>query len=197
MTESRLLEELTRDEALYRETGGGVTFTGGEPLLQAEFVFRLLEACRALDIHSVVDTCGAAAPHVLERAAELADLVLFDLKHLDDEVHRRITGSSNREILDNVRQLARLGANLRIRFPLVPGLNDDAAHVRRLAGFVASLGQSEVDVIPYRTPAPGAYEALGRANPSAGVSEPGADAVAGIVRLMGACGVTASVVRRA
>ena len=197
MTESRLLEELTRDEALYRETGGGVTFTGGEPLLQAEFVFRLLEACRALDIHSVVNTCGAAAPHVVERAAELADLVLFDLKHLDDEVHRRITGSSNREILDNLRQLARLGANVRVRFPLVPGLNDDEAHVRRLAGLVASLGLSEVDVIPYRTPAPGAYEALGRANPSAGVSEPGADAVAEIVRLMGACGVTASVVRRA
>ena len=197
MTESRVLQEIESDAPFYRESGGGVTFTGGEPLLQAEFLFRLLEGCRALDIHSAVDTCGAAAPWAVERVAELADLILYDLKHVDDERHRRITGSSNREILDNLRLLVRLQAPVRVRFPLVPGVNDDVPHVRRLAEFVASLGFREIDVVPYRRPVPGRYEALGRPNPSAVLQEPEAEAVGVLVYQMSECGVRATVVRRA
>jgi pyruvate formate lyase activating enzyme len=197
MTESRLLQEIEIDAPVHRQTGGGVTFTGGEPLLQAEFLFRLLEGCRALDIHSAVDTCGAASPWAVERAAELADLILYDLKHVDDERHRRITGSSNREILDNLRLLSTIEAAVRVRFPVIPGLNDDAAHVRRLAELVASLGFREIDVVPYRRPVPGAYEALGRPNPSAALQEPEAEAIAEVVRWMSECGVRATVVRRA
>ena len=196
MTESRLLQEIVTEAPLHRETGGGVTFTGGEPLLQAEFLFRLLEGCRALDIHTAVDTCGAAAPYAVERVAELADLILYDLKHVDDEGHRRITGSSNREILDNLRLLVRLQAAVRVRFPLVPGVNDDAAHVRRLAEVVASLGFREIDVVPYRRPVSGAYEALGRPNPSASLQEPPADAIAEVLQRLSACGLTARVVPR-
>jgi pyruvate formate lyase activating enzyme len=196
MTESRLLQEIEIGAPLYRESGGGVTFTGGEPLLQAEFLFRLLEGCRALDIHSAVDTCGAAAPRAIERAAELADLILYDLKHVDDERHRRITGSSNREILDNLRLLVRRQAAVRVRFPLVPGANDDAAHVRRLAELVASLGFREIDVVPYRKPVPGVYEALGRPDPSAGLREPQATAIAEVVQRLSECGLTAHVVPR-
>ena len=169
MTESRLLQEIVTEAPLHRETGGGVTFTGGEPLLQAEFLFRLLEGCRALDIHTAVDTCGAAAPYAIERVAELADLILYDLKHVDDESHRRITGSSNREILDNLRLLVRLQAAVRVRFPLVPGVNDDAAHVRRLAEFVASLGLPGIDVVPYRRVA---VRALRGARPAESVGVP-------------------------
>ena len=197
MTESRLLQEIEIDAPVHRQTGGGVTFTGGEPLLQAEFLFRLLEGCRALDIHSAVDTCGAASPWAVERAAELADLILYDLKHVDDERHRRITGSSNREILDNLRLLSRIEAAVRVRFPVIPGLNDDAAHVRRLAELVASLGFREIDVVPYRRPVPGTYEALGRPNPSAALQEPEAEAIAEVVRWMSERCVRATVVRRA
>jgi pyruvate formate lyase activating enzyme len=197
MTESRLLQEIEIDAPVHRQTGGGVTFTGGEPLLQAEFLFRLLEGCRALDIHSAVDTCGAASPWAVERAAELADLILYDLKHVDDERHRRITGSSNREILDNLRLLSRIEAAVRVRFPVIPGLNDDAAHVRRLAELVASLGFREIDVVPYRRPVPGTYEALGRPNPSAALQEPEAEAIADLMHQMAECGVRATMVRRA
>ena len=197
MTESRLLQEIVTEAPLHRETGGGVTFTGGEPLLQAEFLFRLLEGCRALDIHTAVDTCGAAAPYAIERVAELADLILYDLKHVDDEGHRRITGSSNREILDNLRLLVRLQAAVRVRFPLVPGVNDDAAHVRRLAEVVASLGFREIDVVPYRRPrGRRRYEALGRPNPSASLQEPPADAIAEVLQRLSECGLTARVVPR-
>jgi len=196
MTESRVLAELACDEARFRETGGGVTFSGGEPLLQFDFLLRLLEGCRALGIHTAVDTCGAAAAHIVERVAKLADLVLFDLKHVDDEAHRQLTGSSNRELLENLRLLSRLGAAVRVRFPLLPGLNDDAAHVRRLGSMVSSLGFSDVDVVPYRAVDASVYEALGRRYPSGAIGEPSAEAIADAVRVMAECGLRATVVRR-
>ena len=196
MTESRVLAELARDEARFRETGGGVTFSGGEPLLQAEFLLRLLDGCRALGIHTAVDTCGAAAAQVVERVANAADLVLFDLKHIDDDVHRRITGVSNVEILDNLRLLSGLGAAVRVRLPLIPGVNDDGGHLRRLAESVASLGFREIDIVPYRRIDGWRYEALGRPNPSATVAEPDPDSIAEAVGVLAECGVTAAVVRR-
>jgi pyruvate formate lyase activating enzyme len=196
MTESRVLQEIERDTPLHRRSGGGVTFSGGEPLLQAEFLLRLLEGCRALGIHSAVDTCGAAAPYDVDRIADSADLLLYDLKHLDDHHHRRITGASNREILDNLRRVVHRRAEVRIRFTMVPGVNDDDGHVRRLAGFVLSLGLSELDVLPYRKAGAGSYEALGRTNPASGLREPGPDAVAAAVRVLAECGLTTAVVRR-
>jgi len=150
-----------------------------------------------LGIHTAVDTCGAAAAHVVERVAKLADLVLFDLKHVDDEAHQRLTGSSNRELLENLRLLSHLGAAVRVRFPLLPGLNDDAAHVRRLGSMVSSLGFSDVDVVPYRAVDASAYEALGRRYPSSAIGEPSAEAIADAVRVMAECGLRATVVRRA
>ena len=174
-----------------------MTFSGGEPLLQTDFLCRLLEGCRALGIHTAVDTCGAAAPDDVARTAELADLILYDLKHVDDEAHRRLTGSSNRELLDNLRLLSRLGAAVRVRFPLLPGVNDDEAHVRRLGSMVSSLGFSDVDVVPYHRTDAAAYEALGRRYPLGAVDEPSPEAVADAVRVIADCGLRATVVRRA
>ena len=196
MTESRVLQEIERDSPLHRRSGGGVTFSGGEPLLQAEFLLRLLEGCNALGIHSAVDTCGAAAPHDLDRVADAADLLLYDLKHIDDHHHRRLTGSSNREILENLRRAVERRAAVRIRFTLVPGVNDDEDHVRRLAGFVSSLGLSDVDVLPYRTVVAGSYEALGRTNPSAGRAEPRLEAVSAVCQLLTGHGIRPSVIDR-
>jgi pyruvate formate lyase activating enzyme len=196
MTESRVLAEIERDAAMHRESGGGVTFSGGEPLLQADFLVRLLDLCRARGIHAAVDTCGAAPAEAVDRVADRADLFLFDLKHMDDEAHRRMTGSSNRDVLDNLRGLARRAAAVRVRVPVIPGVNDDAGHLGRLAAFVLELGWPEVDVVPYRRPAAGTYEALGRPDPSARLAEPGPDAVAAVCRLLSAHGVRASVVER-
>jgi pyruvate formate lyase activating enzyme len=196
MSESRVLQEIERDTPLHRQSGGGVTFSGGEPILQAEFLLRLLEGCRALGIHSAVDTCGAASAHDVDRVADAADLLLYDLKHLDDEHHRRITGFSNREILDNLRRAVHRSAAVKIRFTLVPRVNDDEDHLRRLAGFVSSLGLSEIDVLPYRAIVAGSYEALGRANPARSLTEPDPDSVAAAIRMFAECGVAAAVVRR-
>jgi pyruvate formate lyase activating enzyme len=196
MTESRVLQEIESDTPLHQRSGGGVTFSGGEPLLQAEFLLRLLGGCQALGVHSAVDTCGAAAPHDLDRVADAADLLLYDLKHLDDHQHRRITGSSNREILDNLRRVVDRRAAVRVRFTLVPGVNDDEDHVRRLAAFVSSLGLPELDVLPYRGVVAGRYEALGRMNPAAGIVAPGPDAISTVCDVMAAQGIRATVVER-
>ena len=115
---------------------------------------------------------------------------------MDDDHHRRATGSSNREILDNLRRLARGGAAVRIRVPVIPGFNDDVGHLSRLAAFVTSLGFSEIDLLPYRGVSAGRYEALGRANPSAGTTEPSADALSAVCDMMAAHGLRAAVVER-
>jgi pyruvate formate lyase activating enzyme len=196
MTESRVLQEIERDTPLHRQSGGGVTFSGGEPLLQADFLLRLLEGCRGLAVHSAVDTCGAASPEAVERVGELADLVLYDLKHLDDERHRSITGSSNREILDNLRRLVRLNTDVRVRFPLISGVNDDPPHVRRLGELVASLGLKDIDIVPYRRVPGGVYEALGRVDPSVGIAEPGPESLADVIRVMAEYGLRPAVVER-
>ncbi len=196
MTESRVLAEIERDVFLYPQAGGGVTFTGGEPLMQSDFLAGLLDGCRSSGIHTEVDTCGAAPADVVDRIARMADVMLFDLKHLEDGVHRRMTGSSNRDILDNLGRLAGRKVPVRVRLPLVPGMNDDEDHVRRLAAFVARLGLTEIDVVPYRKPAAGVYEALGRANPASGLRAPGPDDVAAAIRVFAECGLTAAVVQR-
>jgi pyruvate formate lyase activating enzyme len=196
MTESRVLQEIERDTPLHRRTGGGVTFSGGEPLLQAEFLLRLLEGCKALGIHSAVDTCGAAAPYDVERVADAADLLLYDIKHLDDATHRRMTGASNREILENLRRAVERRAAVRVRFTLVPGVNDDPAHVQEVVELLASLGLAELDLLPYSPIDGGRYEALGRPVPSAGLAKPGPGAVSAVCAAMAGRGIRAAVVER-
>jgi pyruvate formate lyase activating enzyme len=193
MTESRVLQEIERDTIFYDQSGGGVTFSGGEPMLQPDFLVRLLDGCRAKRIHTAVDTCGAAPADVLERVADRTDLFLFDVKHLDDEAHRKATGSSNRQILDNLKRLAARRANVWVRFPLIPDINDDLNHVRRLGQFVASLGLSHVDVLPYHRAGTGKYAALGRDYPLDGTEPPPLHVRADVVRILTDCGLQAAV----
>jgi pyruvate formate lyase activating enzyme len=121
MTVAQALAEIERDRAFYDESGGGVTFSGGEPLMQSDFLAALLHACKAQDLHTAVDTCGFAAWETLDKVRGEVDLFLYDLKLMDDARHRAFTGVSNAPILANLQALSRLGHNLLIRIPLVPG----------------------------------------------------------------------------
>lgn len=145
-----LLREIEKDRVFYDESGGGVTFSGGEPLAQPEFLEELLGLCRSRGIHTAVDTCGLAAPEVLERIAAKADIFLFDLKTMDEQKHVAFTGESNRLILENLERLAGRGSRIIIRIPVVPGVNDDPGNIRRTASFLRSLGGiSEISLLPY------------------------------------------------
>jgi pyruvate formate lyase activating enzyme len=193
MTESRVLDEITQDTIFFDQSGGGVTFSGGEPLMQLEFLVALLDGCRALRIHTAVDTCGAALPQALARVADRADLFLFDLKHLDDARHRRVTGSSNVQILDNLQALAARKANVIVRFPLIPEINDDADHIERLGCYVRSIGLSRIDVLPYHRAGSGKYPAIGRDYPLAGAELPSGADRSRAVRILTDCGLQAAV----
>ena len=160
-TVTRVMETVERDVLFFDESGGGVTYSGGEPLMQPEFLGALLDACRARGIHTAVDTSGMAPWEVLRGIAAKTDLFLFDVKIVDDERHRKFTGGSNVQILENLGRLTRLHGDIRVRFPLVPGVTDDDENVKRVAHLVHSLGLPGVDLLPYHRAGLAKYARLG------------------------------------
>jgi pyruvate formate lyase activating enzyme len=150
ITSAELIREIEKDRVFFEESGGGVTFSGGEPLDQPEFLDEILGLCRKRNIHTAIDTCGFAPPEVLERIAPKADLFLFDLKIMDDQKHRAFTGQSNSLILENLKTLARAHTKIIVRIPVVPGINDDPENIHRAASFLRTLeGISEISLLPY------------------------------------------------
>ncbi len=173
MTAEEVVEEIRRDEVFYGESGGGATFSGGEPLLQHEFLLALLRGSRERGIHTAVDTSGYAAAAVLETVASAADLFLYDLKLIDEERHRRFTGVSNRVILDNLRRLAGRGARVVVRVPLIPGVNDDEENIEQTGRLVASVGGvTRIDVLPYHDSGAAKSHRLGETHRLPPVSRP-------------------------
>ena len=161
-----IVARVERDTLFHDQSGGGVTLSGGEPLMQPTFCASLLEACKQRRIHTAVDTCGYADPSAIDSVAEHTDLFLFDLKCVDDVRHRAATGVSNRTIVENLRRLDAGGARLWIRVPLIPGFNDDAEELERIAGFIATIAHAEaVQVLPYHTAGVGKEEQIGRERP--------------------------------
>lgn len=147
---AELVRRLLRDRIFFDESGGGVTFSGGEPLMQPPFLLDALARLRAEGVHTALDTCGFAPWDALREAAGLASLVLYDLKLMDDVRHRAATGQSNRIILDNLRALAGIHPDIWIRVPVIPGINDDEANLEATARFLAPLaGVRKVDLLPY------------------------------------------------
>ncbi len=150
LTVPQLAAELRRDRVFFDHSGGGVTLSGGEPLLQADFVRELLDRLRDEAIHAALDTCGYAPTETFLEVARRADLVLYDIKTLDDAVHRRYTGVSNALILENLRALVRVHVPVWIRVPLIAGVNTDRGMLARTARFVAGLGGiQQVNLLPY------------------------------------------------
>jgi pyruvate formate lyase activating enzyme len=150
MTVSQVMAEVERDVIFYDQSGGGVTFSGGEPLMQPDFLVALLNRCRALNIHTAVDTSCYAEPEIVKSVAEETDLFLCDIKHIDDEMHKRFTGVGNKLILDNIRLISQTGKKIVIRIPIVPGFNDDPANVEATGEFAASLpGVGRIDLLPF------------------------------------------------
>ncbi len=162
MTVPEVMSEVERDISFYDSSGGGVTFSGGEPLLQANFLIGLLQACRAAEIHTAVDTSGFATWDIMERVRPYVDLFLYDIKLMDPIKHRKYTLVFNPRILDNLRELARLGHNIRIRMPIMPGINDDIKNLRETAAFAVEVGVNRIDLLPYHAVALNKYERLHR-----------------------------------
>ena len=152
----QLVAEIERDVVFYDQSGGGVTFSGGEPLVQAAFLNAVLAECRARDIRTALDTTCYAPWEVIEEISPLVDLFLIDLKHMDPTVHRRLTGESNELILRNLKRLSRMGKEITVRLPVIPGCNDDDTNVAATGEFVARLESvTRIDVLPHHEAAQG------------------------------------------
>jgi pyruvate formate lyase activating enzyme len=161
VTVGELLREIERDVVFFDQSGGGVTLTGGEPLMQHHFAIELLHACKAHGIHTVLDTSGYAPWQVMAEVAQQTDLFLYDLKLMDDVRHRKYTGVSNRLILSNLKRLSAAGENIIVRIPLIPGVNDDEQNLRLTQRFLADLPNlARIEVLPYHDIAQAKYSAL-------------------------------------
>lgn len=163
VTVGEVMEQVKREILFYDESGGGVTISGGEPLMQPTFLTELLTACREQEIHTTVDTSGFANWNVFEQIRGKVDLFLYDLKHMDSIRHCEVTGVPNEVILENLRKLAERGHKILVRIPLIPGINDDEENLQASGKFLTCLPELKgVELMGYHNIARAKYEALGR-----------------------------------
>ncbi len=173
VTADEVLAQLDDDRLFFDESGGGVTFSGGEPLAQPEFLGACLDGCRAREIRTAVDTSGHAAPEVIAALVPRVDLWLYDLKHPDAARHAALTGVGNELILANLAQLARADATVWIRIPVIPGFNDAPAEIEAAGRLVADLpGLRRVHLLPYHAAAATKRERFGLSEAPAAPAPP-------------------------
>ncbi len=163
MTLEEVIEEILKDRVFYEQSKGGVTLSGGEPLLQQDFIIPLLKKLKKIGIHTAIETCGYAPKEILFKASEYTDLFLFDIKLMDEESHKKYTGVSNKLILQNLRMLSSTQKNIILRIPVIPGVNNNSENFDKTAELVLSLGLKEVHLLPFHQGGSEKYKRLGRA----------------------------------
>jgi pyruvate formate lyase activating enzyme len=169
MSPDAVLDAALRDAPFHRRSGGGVTFSGGEPFQQPDFLAKCASLCASAGIAVAVETCGFFSWDSAVAALADIDLVLLDIKHMNPGIHRRLTGMPNDIILENACRLSRAGMPLLVRTPLIPGCTDDPANVEAIRDFVRSELPTAVghETLPYHELGKGKYTALGRKYPIA------------------------------
>jgi pyruvate formate lyase activating enzyme len=165
MSVEEIMKVVKKDELFYANSGGGVTIGGGEPVSSGDFLLELLQAAYDAGLHICVDTCGFCSEDLFKKVIERTDLFLFDCKHMDPEKHKELTGVDNVQILANLRQALESKAEVRIRIPLMPGLNDSEENIAALAEFLRPLKHMKVDVLPCHAFGRNKYAALNLEQP--------------------------------
>lgn len=172
-TSEQLLNEVEKDRPFYEQSGGGITFTGGEPLLQAHFLMETAKLFKQHNLNLCLDTTGFASEKIFQEVSQHIDLFLFDLKHLDDEMHKKFTGVSNKVILKNLEYLIKNKKEVHIRFPLIPTINDQLEHLEDMARYLTSLKHiKNISILLYHKIAQGKYEQLNFENKMSEIQEP-------------------------
>ncbi|MGI6199376.1 MAG: glycyl-radical enzyme activating protein [Christensenellales bacterium] len=189
MSIAELVKQAEKDRTFFQQSGGGVTFSGGEPLCQSAALCAALEMLRARGIHTLVDTCGDAPWELLAQVADRCDGFLYDIKHMSDTVHRELTGVGNVRILENLRRLCEV-ASVRLRLPIIPGCNDDEENLTATADFAAGLRLRSVHLLPYHATGSYKYGKMHRAYALEGIQPPTDETMARIAQLFAAHGVT-------
>ncbi len=160
MTVDEVCRIVEKDMSYYRNSGGGVTMSGGEATHQIESLLQLLLRCKEMGLHVCLDTCGFVDWEMLKEATRQVDLVLMDIKHMNTVTHKKLTGVGNELILENVSRIADQGVPMTIRVPLIPGMNDSDENIEKLGKYMAVHGLSRVDLLPYHRFSVSKYRAL-------------------------------------
>ena len=166
MTVEEVMKELRKEQIFIEESGGGVTFSGGEPLQQTDFLLEMLAACKLEKMHTTVDTTGFSNWKTLEKVAQVTDLFLYDLKLNDDNLHKIYTGVSNKLILENFEKLLELGKKVRIRIPIIPEITFTEENMNQTLDYLAGLKFpiEGIDLLPYHNTALHKYKRFGMEN---------------------------------
>ena len=178
ITLDKLLFEIEKDNIFFEESNGGVTFSGGEPLMQHEFLAAALNECKKRKIHIILDTSGYASPEIFNKIIDSVDLFLYDLKLIDNDAHEKFTGTSNDLILQNLRVLDKAGKNIIIRFPVIPGITNADENITGIAEFLKSLENDyPVNLLPFHRIAGAKYERLNIPNRMQSAETPTAEMI--------------------
>lgn len=163
MTLEDLFKDIEKDLLFYRTSGGGVTLSGGEPSNQYKFASEFFKRCKEKGIHTVLDTTGFAPWERLQEILKFTDLVLYDIKHMDSDVHKKLTGVGNEKILENLKRIfSSTSIPATIRVPVIPGLNNSKENFHAIATFIKNLGAKEVNILPYHRMGTEKYAKLGK-----------------------------------
>jgi pyruvate formate lyase activating enzyme len=165
MTVQEVLAEVLRDEPFYRNSGGGMTVSGGEALSQSEFVAALLGEAKEAGLHTALDTTGYAPWEKMERTIQFVDLILWDIKHLDSREHKWGTGMENEVILENLKKASDLSKAIWLRMPLIKDFNDSESHIRKVIALGKEIRAEKVSLLPYHEGGKSKCEQMGRAYP--------------------------------
>ena len=186
MTLGNIVDIVNKDKAYYDKSRGGLTISGGEALSQIEFTVELLKAAKEQGINTCLDTSGFAAWKTLEKTLPYVDLYLYDIKHMDNEKHKKYTGVPNDVILQNAKNLATAGGRLQVRFPIIPGYTDDETNLHATGEFVRALGDAVemLQILPYHRLGLPKYDRLGRKNPLEDVLPPSSERMEEIKTLL-------------
>ena len=188
MTAEKIAAEVLKDAIIMKGSGGGVTFSGGEPLMQVDLCVEISKILKSKGINIAIDTCGAVPRSAIDKIIPFADTFLFDIKAIDENVHIACTGVSNKQILENIRYVDSLGVPMEIRYPYVPGMNDGEAE--KIACFVKELKSVKyVRLLAYHNYAERKYESLGRSYPLSDVSVPQKTDIERVAKKMRTCGL--------
>ena len=166
ISQSDLMTEILKDRIFYDESGGGVTFSGGEPTAQPQFLMALLNECKKHGIHTAIDTCGNADKALIKQVAKLTGLFLFDLKILESNQHEEFTGMPNKLILDNLSMLLSEKKKMIIRIPLIPGITATIENMKHIGEFLGNFEyKPEINLLPYHRTGESKYEKYNLINP--------------------------------
>ena len=188
-----LTEELTKDQSIYLRSQGGVTFSGGEPLMQASFLLKALPLLQARGIHTAMESALHAPWEVLSPLLPHLNLIMADIKCMDPIRHQAHTGKSNDQILSNIQRLAEMDFPLMLRTPIIPGVNDDAQSIRAIAAFIAGLQKKiPLELLPFNNLCTEKYASMNRSYPGAHLAPPSREKMDALVHEARKIGIDAS-----